>query len=244
MRFSSRANGVTLVSTSCTSRGASVKVSLESDASRDLGLAVSRDDEGDRPSCVELPVRVSGGVFCCYRASLVATGLWDSVRLGFAARLDVDPAEVEEIDPQAWLGVPSLHALMGAVSERFELDAIRTSTRRYMAAPHGSTFYAPMLRSWSRSFEQSPIHMLRGLTPLWRAALRHADSPSIVPMGPGEVHVLLKGASAAMFHGSRALTASFEGVLLGLLDLVRPSPVLAEVETCSRPEAFRTVCRF
>jgi hypothetical protein len=116
--------------------------------------------------------------------------------------------------------------------------------RRHIAAPQSSDFYAPMLRSWSRSFEQSPTHMLRGLTPLWRAALRQAAPPSIVAMSANEVHVLLRGAGASMLRASPALTASFEGVLLGLLDLVRPRPMLAEVETCSSHELFCSICRF
>ncbi|HEX6239645.1 MAG TPA: hypothetical protein VFZ61_02080, partial [Polyangiales bacterium] len=156
----------------------------------------------------------------------------------------VEPDEVERIDPHAWLSVSSLHALMGAVSERFELDAIRTATRRYIAAPQRGSVFAPMLRSWSRSFEQSPMHMLRGLTPLWRAALRHTSPPTVVAQSASEVHVMLTGAGANMLCSSPALTASFEGVLLGLLDLVRPSPVLAEVETHATPESLRSICRF
>jgi hypothetical protein len=220
-----------------------VKVSFEESRAHDAADAAARD-EGDRESCLELPVRVSGGLFCCYRASLVETGLWDSVRLGFAARLSVELDEVERIDPQDWLSVSSLHALMGAVSERFELDVIRTATRRFVAAPQRGSVYAPMLRSWSRSFEQSATHMLRGLTPLWRAALRNVSPPSVVTLGSGEVHVLLTGAGAHMLCSSPALTASFEGVLLGLLDLVRPSPMLAEVETSATPETLRSICRF
>lgn len=217
---------------------------MEGSRARGVAEAVACDEARDRESCLELPARVSGGLFCCYRASLVETGLWDSVRLGVAARLNVEPDEVERIDPHAWLSVSSLHALMGAVSERFELDAIRTATRRFIAAPQRGSLYAPMLRSWSRSFEQSPTHMLRGLTPLWRAALRHVPAPSVVTLSVGEVHVLLTGAGANMLYSSPALTASFEGVLLGLLDLVRPSPMLAEVETCAAPETLRSICRF
>jgi hypothetical protein len=221
-----------------------VKVSFEGSPARDAADAAACDEESDRESCLELPVRVSGGLFCCYRASLVETGLWGSVRLGLAARLDVEPDELEEIEPHAWLSLASLHALMGAVSERFELDAIRTATRHYIAAPQRGSVYAPMLRSWSRSFEQSPTHMLRGLTPLWRAALRHVSPPSVVTLNSGEVHVRLTGAGANLLHCSPALTASFEGVLLGLLDLVRPSPMLAEVETHASAEALCSICRF
>jgi hypothetical protein len=221
-----------------------VKVSFEGGGAPDRRGDAHSEAERERPSCLQLPVRVSGGVFGSYRASLVETGLWDSVRLGFAARLDVDPEAVEQIDPQAWLDVASLQALLGAISERFELDAIRTSMRHYIAAPQSGSVYAPMLRSWSRSFEQSPMHMLRGLMPLWRAALRHAEPPAIVPKGRTEVHVLLQGASARMLRDSPALTASFEGVLLGLLDLVRPSPVLAEVETRLSADGVCSACRF
>jgi hypothetical protein len=221
-----------------------VKVSFEGGGAPDVVPEVAHTEDDERPSRLVMPVRVSGGVFCAYRASLVETGLWDSVRLGFAARLDVDPQVLEQIDPQAWLSVRCLTALLGAVSERFELDAIRTSTRHYIAAPHSGSVYAPMLRSWSRSFEQSPTHMLRGLAPLWRAALRHADTPTILPQSASEVHVLLQGPSARMLQASPALTASFEGVLLGLLDLVRPSPVLAEVETRLSDDALCSVCRF
>jgi hypothetical protein len=222
-----------------------VKVAFEEEA-----CDASRDDqegaapERERPSCIEVPVRVSGSVFCSYRASLVESGVWDSVRLGFAARLEVDPEELEQINPQSWLGLSNLQALMGAVSERFELDAIRTLMRRHIAAPQSSDFYAPMLRSWSRSFEASPGHMLRGLAPLWRAALRHAPPPSIAPVSASEVHVVLRGAGAAMLRASPALTASFEGVLLGLLDLVRPRPMLAEVETSGSHELSCSICRF
>ncbi|HEX6245680.1 MAG TPA: hypothetical protein VFZ61_32370, partial [Polyangiales bacterium] len=126
--------------------GGTVKVSFEGSRARGAVEAAAGDEERERESCLELPVRVSGGLFCCYRASLVETGLWDSVRLGVAARLNVEPAEVERIDPQAWLSVSSLHALMGAVSERFELDSIRTATRRYIAAPQRGSVFAPMLR--------------------------------------------------------------------------------------------------
>lgn len=220
-----------------------MKVSFEGD--RDSARETSRDaEEGERPSSLELPIRVSGGVFCSYRASLVESGLWDSVRLGFAARLEVEPEQLEQIDPHEWLGLASLQALMGAVSERFELDAIRTLTRRHVAAPQSPTPYAPMLRSWSRSFEQSPTHMLRGLLPLWRAALRHAEVPAVVPMNANEVHVIVKGAGAGMLNSSAALCASFEGVLLGLLDLVRPRPMLAEVDSCSAGGTVSCICRF
>jgi hypothetical protein len=86
--------------------------------------------------------------------------------------------------------------------------------------------------------------MLRGLAPLWRAALRHASAPTVLTLGSGEVHVLLTGAGASMLCSSPALTASFEGVLLGLLDLARPSPMLAEIETSATPESLRSICRF
>lgn len=190
-------------------------------------------------------MRVSGGVLCTCRASLVASGLWESVRLGFAARLEVDPEELEQITPQEWLPLESLQALMGALSERLELDTIKTLTRRHVTAPHSSNFYAPMLRSWSRSFEQSPQHMLRGVSPLWRAALRHAGDPIVVPFPQGgETHVLLKGPVVPVLVASPALCSAFEGLLLGLLDLVRPRPMLAEVETTRTNDTLCFVCRF
>jgi hypothetical protein len=189
-------------------------------------------------------VSVSGGLLCSYRASLASCGLWESVRLSVAARSDVAPAWLDEVQPSDWLDLSHLTSLLDGLAQRLEPELLKTLVRRRMVEPSGSNFYAPVLRSWTRSFSDSPSDMLRGLSPLWRAALRHAEPPEVLSVAAGEVHVLLTGTVARALRSCEALSASFEGVLLGLLDLCSPRPVLGDVELLRAPLGIRAVCRF
>jgi hypothetical protein len=101
-----------------------------------------------------------------------------------------------------------------------------------------------MLRSWARSFGASAGHMLRGAVHVWRAACRNAGSLRAVDVRPGEVHLVIEGPLTDTFARSPGLSASLEGLALGVLDLAQPRPVFVEADLWPRREPPSVVCRF
>lgn len=201
-------------------------------------------DESTGECLAKSGISVSGGVLCSYRASLASCGLWEAVQLNFSDRSGLSPGVLDELQPGDWLPLPRFVTLLDALAQRVEPELLKTLVRRRMVEPSGSNFYAPMLRSWSRSFGASPGQMLRGLLPLWRAALRHAEPPEVLLVAANEVHVLFAGPIARAVRSCEALSVSLEGVLLGLLDLASPRPLLSDVELQRAAGGVRAVCRF
>lgn len=210
----------------------------------------------ERVSSVETTekVRVSGAVLCACRAGFVECGQWESVRMELAARMDVEPEALDEISAGDWLDLTSLTALLDAQLSYLDLDVLKTRVRRHVTEcefssrvdPQAATsahVYAPMLRSWTRSFATAE-HMLRALGPLFRAGLRNVEVPLVRGMGGSEAHVMVRGALLSPLRSSPALRSAFEGLLLGLLDLARPRPMLPEVELAFGRDELCAVCTF
>jgi hypothetical protein len=199
----------------------------------------------ERVSSVETlcNVRVSGALLCACRAGLVECGQWDDLRADLAARMEIEPVALDEISASDWLELASLTALFDAQRAHLDLDWLKTRVRRHVSEAESGHLFAPMLRSWTRSFA-SAEHMLRALGPLFRAGLRNAEVPLVRAMGDSEAHVLVRGALLPPLRSSLALRAAFEGLLLGLLDLARPRPMLPEVEIAFGREELCAVCHF
>jgi hypothetical protein len=214
-----------------------VSVSTESEAS------CAEPDDG-RVSSVATPgVRISGAVLCACRAGLVECGQWDDLRSDLAARMEIEPEALDCISVNDWLDLASLTALLDAQLAYLDPDLLKTRVRRHVTEGESAHVYAPMLRSWTRSFA-SAEHMLRALGPLFRAGLRHVDVPIVRGVGAAQAHVLVRGALFSSLRGSAALRVAFEGLLLGLLDLARPRPMLPEVELFFARDELCAVCRF
>ena len=187
---------------------------------------------------------VAVGLLATYRASMVERDLRDHVVAGLHKRGEREldwlraPASLE------WVELERFVALIDAIGDTLGVTELRSLVRRRIADPSGSSFYAPMLRSWARSFGASPGHMLRGAVHVWRAAFRNAGSLRAVDVRPGEVHLVIDGPLSAVHLRSPALSASLEGLALGVLDLAQPRPVFVEAELWSRRVPPSVVCRF
>lgn len=188
-------------------------------------------------------VRVSGAVLCAYRAASVECGHWDDLRAELALRMEVEPRVLDEITVSDWLDLTSLTALLEAQLVYTDLDVLKMRVRRHLIDAEGSHAYAPMLRSWTRSFA-TPEHMLRALGPLFRAGLRNAEAPLVRRVDDTQVSVRIRGALLASLRVSPALCAALEGVLLGLLDLARPRPSWPEVQLSFDRDELRAACHF
>jgi hypothetical protein len=204
--------------------------------------------------CSTSAVRISGALLCACRAAFVECGTWETVRLDLAGRLQIDVQALDELRASDWLQIEALTVLLDTQLAYMDLDALKARVRRQVVLARGPArddidrfehghVYAPMLRSWARSFA-SPEHMLRALGPLLRAGLRNVEVPLVRGLGASEAHVLLRGTLLTLLRGSESLRAAFEGLLLGLLDLARPQPLLPEVELALGRDEPRAVCRF
>jgi hypothetical protein len=223
-----------------------VGVSSESEVSSAPAISAAANSAShERVSSVEAlcNVRVSGALLCACRAGLVECGQWDDLRADLAVRMEIEPETLDDISASDWLELASLTALLDAQRAYLDLDWLKTRVRRHVSEAESGHVFAPMLRSWTRSFA-SAEHMLRALGPLFRAGLRNAEVPLVRGVGASEAHVLVRGALLAPLRGSLPLRAAFEGLLLGLLDLARPRPMLAEVEIAFGREELCAVCHF
>jgi hypothetical protein len=193
---------------------------------------------------------VAGGLISTYRASMIERDLWDHVRATLSASSACathGTAELDWVDgkaPPEWVELDHFVALIEAIGATLGPNELRTLVRRRIVDPSGSSFYAPMLRSWARSFGASAGHMLRGAVHVWRAAVRNVGTLKPVDVRPGEVHLVVEGPAAEAYRRSPALAASFEGLALGVLDLSQPRPVFVEVELVARRDPVALVCRF
>lgn len=179
-----------------------------------------------------------------YRAILVERDLWELVRERFARRGTYEPDWLERVSPRDWVEVEAFVLLLDVMAEVMGVDELRWLVRKRIVDPSGSNFYAPILRSWARSFGQSPEHMLRGVVHVWRAALRNAGRVRHLPVRAGEVHLVIEGPLERAYRESPALAAELEGLAFSLLDSAQPRPVFVEVELCSKRAPVALVCNF
>jgi hypothetical protein len=204
--------------------------------------AESRNSDGESSGPHLAAPMVAGGLISTYRASMIERDLWDHVRASLSAQLELDWLDGKA--PPEWVELSHFVALIDAIGATLGLSELRTLVRRRIVDPSGSSFYAPMLRSWARSFGASAPHMLRGAVHVWRAAVRNVGTLKPVDVRPGEVHLVVEGPAAESYRRSPALAAAFEGLALGVLDLSQPRPVFVEVELVARRDPVALVCRF
>jgi hypothetical protein len=175
---------------------------------------------------------------------MVERDLWDHVQVALAQRSEHELDWAQAPDSLEWVELEHFVALIDAIGGTLGVTELRSLVRRRIVDPAGSSFYAPMLRSWARSFGASAGHMLRGAVHVWRAALRNAGTLRPVDVRPGEVHLVVEGPLALEYRRSPALSAALEGLALGVLDLAQPRPVFVEAELSPRREPTSLVCRF
>ncbi len=187
---------------------------------------------------------VAGGVMASYRGTMLERDLWDHTRQAFAQRTRHDLDHLDRLCEVEWVSLEDYSALLDALGDTLGVDELRTMIRRRMVDPSGSSFYAPMARSWARSFGASPEHVLRGMVHVFRAALRCAGQLRAVDVRPGELHLLVEGPAAVQARTSTAFGASLEGLALGFMDLVQPRPMLIEVELSIAREPLSIVCKW
>lgn len=206
-------------------------------------VVLGRSAEGEL-ACIARLGLIAGGVISSYRACLVERDLWEHVRALAARGSAYDADWYDAIAPADWVDVDAFVRLLEAIGETMGLDSLRWLVRRRIANPAGSNFYAPILRSWARSFGKSPELMLRGVVHVWRAALRHAGHVRHLPVRPGEVQLLVEGPLEQAYRTSRALSTELEGLALSLLDYAQPRPIFVEVELHSERQPVALVCSF
>ena len=187
---------------------------------------------------------IAGGVISSYRASLLERDLWDHVRARFEQRGPYSAEWLDAVAHQDWVDVGAFVVLLDVMGETMGLDELRWLARQRVVDPTGSNFYAPILRSWARSFGTSPEHMLRGIVHVWRAALRHAGRVRHLPITAGEVHVVIEGPLEQAYRTSPALAVELEGLAFSLLDSAQPRPVFVEVELRRERTPIALVCSF
>lgn len=187
---------------------------------------------------------MAGGVVAAYRASLLVSDRWAEVRAAFSAARPDDETWVDTASGEDWVPWDGYVALLEAVARVIGVEGLRSLVRRRIIDPEGSNFFAPMLRSWARSFGESPEHMLRGAVQAWRTAQRNVGTIVLHSVGAGEVHLALEGPRVGVYGRSAAMAASLEGLALGFLDSAHPRPVFVEVELQTRGQAPTLVCRF
>lgn len=208
---------------------------------------------------------IAGGVITSYRASLVERDIWEHVRARFAqrrsaassarapegtlssGRADAGSQDAEWLDAVThhdWVDVSAFVTLLDAIGDTMGLDELRSLVRKRIAVPEGSNFYAPILRSWARSFGTNPESMLRGVVHVWRAALRHAGSVRHLAVREGEVHLLIEGPLEQAYRTSPALATELEGLAFSLLDSAHPRPMFVEVELRPERPTVALVCSF
>jgi hypothetical protein len=185
---------------------------------------------------------IAGGVLTSYRASLVERDIWEHVRARFAQRGPRDAEWLDAVTHHDWVDVEAFVTLLDAIGETIGIDALRNLVRKRIADPAGSNFYAPILRSWARSFGTNPESMLRGVVHVWRAALRNAGRVRHHAVREGEVHLLIEGPLEQAYRTSPALASELEGMAFSLLDSAHPRPMFVEVELDRQRAAL--VCSF
>jgi len=158
-------------------------------------------------------------------------GLFDAVSTIFRARSGLPADWLDEVTPFDWVELEHFRTLLVSFADITGFEQLRAITRLRMADAEHSNFYAPVLRSWIRSFGHSVEHTLRCVGPLWRAAFRNIAPPEVLVMAPGEVHLLLSGLMAHALYGSQAMASGFEGILLGnFLGYLGMVPVIAYLQ--------------
>jgi hypothetical protein len=187
---------------------------------------------------------IAGGVIASYRASLIERDLWEHVGARCERRSPFSAEWLDGVRPRDWVDVAAFVTLLDVIGETMGLDELRTLVRKRIVDPAGSNFYAPILRSWARSFGTSPEHMLRGIVHVWRAALRHAGQVRHLTVSAGEVHLVIEGPLEQAYRASPALAAELEGLAFSLLDSAHPRPVLVEVELRRERGPVALVCSF
>jgi len=201
-----------------------------------------------RPAAAELAGArfglIAGGVICSYRASLVERDLWEHVRRRFVRRGPYPAEWLDDVSQRDWVDLQAFVVLLEEIGETMGLDELRMLVRKRIVDPAGSNFYAPILRSWARSFGTSPEHMLRGAVHVFRAAVRSAGRLQHQAVGPGEVHLVVEGPLADAYRDSAALATELEGLAFSLLDYAQPRPVFVEVELRRTREPVALVCSF
>jgi hypothetical protein len=210
-----------------------------------MNEAVAKTDASRESVLPSGPPLVAAGLVATYRASMVERDLWDHVLVWLRQHGETEFLQtLDTLHPNEWVELERFVSLIDAIGATIGVNELRSMVRKRIVDPSGSSFYAPMLRSWARSFGASAGHMLRGAVHVWRAALRNAGGLRAVDVLPGEVHLVIEGPAAAAYRGSQALSATLEGLALGVLDLAQPRPVFVEVELSPRREPTSLVCRF
>jgi hypothetical protein len=187
---------------------------------------------------------IAGGVISSYRASLVDRDLWEPIRALFEQRGPYTAEWLDAVSHRDWVPVEAFVSLLDVMGQTMGVDALRSLVRKRMGDPAGSNFYAPILRSWARSFGQSPEHMLRCLVHVWRASLRNAGQLRHHAVRHDEVHLLIEGPLEPAYRSSAALSAQLEGLAFSLIDSAHPRPVFVEVELRTSRAPLALVCQF
>lgn len=186
---------------------------------------------------------IAGGVISSYRASLVERDLWEHVCALLEQSTTYRADWLTSVSQRDWVEVEVFVALLDAIGCTMGLDELRMLVRKRIADPAGSNFYAPIVRSWSRSFS-TPEQMLRGIVHVWRAALRNAGSVRHMPVSEREVHLVIEGPLESAYRASSALAVELEGLAFSLLDAAQPRPVFVEVELQRQRAQVALVCSF
>jgi hypothetical protein len=169
--------------------------------------------------------------------------LWDQVQRTAAVLQGRDAGFLDRACDDEWVSLSTYLALLDASARTLGTDALRSMVRRDIVDPSGASFFAPMMRSWARSFQAGPERMLRGAIHVWRSAMR-GGAIRLYPVRPGEAHLALEGDLGHACAWSRPFAVSMEGFGLGFMDLAEPHPACVEAEVELRGGSPVLVCRW
>ena len=163
---------------------------------------------------------IAASVVAGMRHLLIEQGVWESVRAalekadpGAERALTVDPTKVEWVSAAPYGQM--MDALLAVVGETraFELGRERI----HQSAQAGA--FAPIVRSWARSFGHNPEEFLRLTTHAWSTQTRGIGTFKLAESRPGRVRFVMADAGRVILEhaGWRRFLCGYG---TGLLDLI------------------------
>jgi hypothetical protein len=177
----------------------------------------ARDDAAEAP-------QIAASVIVGLRHLLIDSGIWQPVRAALAAR---DPRSIEwietelAVDPTTTAWVTSAHFgdLMDTILEVVGSDRAFELGRERLHRSAQAGAFAPVVRSWMRSFGESPEEFLRLTIHAWSSQTRSFGVVSVVENRPGHARFVMLDAPEVI-RDSAGWHRFLSGYGTGLLDLI------------------------
>jgi hypothetical protein len=176
--------------------------------------------DGDVPDGALIAASVIAGV----RHLLIESGVWDEVRATLVRRepeaahwieaeLAVDPTKID------WVTAAHYGELMDAIFDVVGSDRAFALGRERLHRTAQAGAFAPVVRSWARSFGDSPEEFLRLTTHAWSTQTRNFGLVRPTESRLGHARFLIEEA-APVIRDSAGWHRFLSGYGTGLLDLI------------------------